>query len=360
MAAKPVFKSKSEAGSGIEAGSRAGWDIAGGPLFYHGGDLGAARAMFPDAPEPWIDLSTGINPVSYPVAELPQEDWTRLPSAQEQEDLLAAAAARYGAPSADCVVAAPGTQALLQWLPRLFPAADATVLGFTYAEHARCWAAGGATVRHVATLRELTGAGAAVVVNPNNPDGAICTRDELLLLAEGRSRQGGVLVVDEAFMDLMPDGASVAADVGRAPGLIVLRSFGKTYGLAGVRLGFAIAETGIAARLRAALGPWAVAGPAITLGRRALRDAAWLAETGRRLMVDRERLEDLLERTGLTCIGGTPLFVLASHPEAHAVFRRLAELGVLTRGFRDRPDRLRFGIPAPAQWASLEERLTGH
>src|SRR5207237_656800 len=154
-------------------------------------------------------------------------------------------------------------------------------------------------------------AGAAVVVNPNNPDGALCGREELLLLAERQSRQGKMLVVDEAFMDVMPAGFSLAADVARSSGLIVLRSFGKTYGLPGARLGFAVAEAGVAARLRKALGPWAVAGPAITLGRRALRDDAWLEETGRRLAVDRGRLESLLQQAGFTCVGGTPLFVLA-------------------------------------------------
>jgi cobalamin biosynthetic protein CobC len=254
-------------------------------------------------------------------------------------------------------VAAPGTQALLQWLPRLLPARRVAVLGFTYAEHARCWAAAGAEVVVVDDLAGVGGFDAVVVVNPNNPDGRLFPSDAILDAARRIASRGGTFVVDEAFMDVLPVTESVAAHVGDIPGLVVLRSFGKAYGLAGLRLGFALASPELAARLRDALGPWAVAGPALTIGRQALRDGGWLERTRERLAADRRRLEERLTAAGLALVGGTPLFVLASHPEARAIFRRLGKVGVLTRAFADRPEWLRFGLPHPSQWPALERRL---
>ena len=165
---------------------------------YHGGDLGAARAAFPDAPAPWIDLSTGINPVPYPLPSLDPAAWTGLPDAGAARALEAAAARAYGAEAAG-TVAAPGTEALIQWLPRLFPARRVGVLGFTYGDHARAWQATGATVETVDTLAALAGFDAAVVVNPNNPDGRLVAPADLAALA----RHVGLLVVDEAFADVV-------------------------------------------------------------------------------------------------------------------------------------------------------------
>jgi cobalamin biosynthetic protein CobC len=341
-----------------------GWNAASdrarageGALFYHGGNLGAARQCFPGAPDEWIDLSTGINPVPYPVGDVAAEDWARLPDASALADLVLAACERYGAPSPECVVAAPGTQALLQWLPRLLPARRVAVVGFTYAEHARCWAAAGSEVTVVDDLGAVDGFGAAVVVNPNNPDGRLTTSDALLDAARRIASRGGTFVVDEAFMDVLPKQESVAARVAEIPGLVVLRSFGKAYGLAGLRLGFALAAPDLAARLRNAVGPWAVAGPALTIGRQALRDEDWLERTRQRLAADRRRLEHLLTASGLRPVGGTPLFVLASHPEARMIFERLGNVGVLTRAFSDRPEWLRFGLAPASQWPTLEHRL---
>src|ERR1700682_2169911 len=77
-------------------------------LLLHGGDLGAARRLFPGAPEPFIDLSTGINPHSYPVPQLSPDVFARLPEPAALDRLAAAAATAYGAPSRDHVVPAPG------------------------------------------------------------------------------------------------------------------------------------------------------------------------------------------------------------------------------------------------------------
>ena len=319
---------------------------------YHGGDLSAARRLFPDAPQPWIDLSTGVNPHPYPLPEISPEAWTRLPDPSELARLEAAAATRYRARASAHVIAAPGSQAIIQALARLLPARRVGVLGATYPGHARAWSA---EVVRVDRIEELSGCDVAVVVNPNNPDGRIVGSAALRDLAAAMT--GRALIVDEAFADFD------AADESLAPalperGAIVLRSFGKTYGLAGLRLGFAIASPDFAAPLRAALGPWAVSGPAIEVGLRALPDEAWFEAMRAGVKAEAERLDRLLTATGWRVIGGTSLFRLASRADAGGRFATLLAAGILTRPFADAPDRLRFGLPADeAAWERLALEL---
>ncbi|WP_289295138.1 threonine-phosphate decarboxylase CobD [uncultured Reyranella sp.] len=311
---------------------------AGKPV-EHGGDLSAVRRRFPDAPLPWLDLSTGINPVPYPVPDLPRDAWARLPAREQAEALIDAAAHRYGVADRSTLVAAPGTQALIQALPRLVPKARVCIVGPTYEEHETCWRRQGHEVSVVATLDDARDADVVVLVNPNNPDGRLVPVERLVAAAR-------LLVVDEAFIDLLPAAASLAPTL--PPRTVVLRSFGKTYGLAGVRLGFAIAGPDIAAALRADLGPWAVSGPALEIGRVALADDAWLAATAERLTADRRRLDEILVSAGFTIVGGTPLFCLADHPEAASTVDRLGRNGIHVRAFRQSPRRLRFGLPGDA------------
>jgi cobalamin biosynthetic protein CobC len=316
-------------------------------LFEHGGDINSAAAAFPEAPAPWIDLSTGINPIAYPLPELPPEVWTRLPSPADLTSLLRAAAARYGV-APECVAAAPGAQALIQMLPRLFPAKRVAIAGPTYAGHATAWRAAGAEI-----VNDLEGASHIVVVNPNNPDGRRLGRDALRRLADQAASGRGLLIVDEAFSDFEP--ASFAEE--NAPATVVLRSFGKAYGLAGLRLGFALARPEIAEALREALGSWPVSGPAIAIGRKALADTVWLEGAAARLGEDARGLDARLMQAGFAVLGGTPLFRLARRPDASQAFARLARAGVLTRPFRDAPNWLRFGIPAPEQRARVAAAL---
>jgi cobalamin biosynthetic protein CobC len=325
-------------------------------LAYHGGDLAVARRLVPDAPQPWIDLSTGINPHPYPVPALTPEAWTRLPDRESLARLEAAAAARYGAASSAEVVAAAGSQALIQTLARLLPARRGGVLGATYAGHERAWRAAGATVERVEALEALAGFDVAVVVNPNNPDGRIVERGALLELCGALATRGGMLIVDEAFMDFDGPEHSLAPDLPTIA--TVLRSFGKTYGLAGLRLGFAIVSPDIAETLRVALGPWPVSGAAIAIGCAALADTPWLEAARARLNADAARLDGLLVDNGWTIAGGTKLFRLAQRDDARAVFERLLRQGILTRPFADAPQRLRLGIPGPeAQWRRLTQAL---
>ncbi|HEY6259260.1 MAG TPA: threonine-phosphate decarboxylase CobD [Xanthobacteraceae bacterium] len=309
----------------------------------HGGDLAAARLLFPHAPQPFVDLSTGINPYAYPVPPLGPDLFTRLPEAAPLEQLAAIAAEAYGAPSAAHVVAAPGTQILLAPVAGLVQPGRAAVLGPTYAEHLRAAAQGGHRVEEVADVASLQGADLAVVVNPNNPDGRIVPREILLACAHALPL-GGLLVIDEAFMDVVP-GASLAGDVGHR-NIVVLRSFGKFFGLAGLRLGFALADPAIAARLRATLGPWAVAGPAIAIGTAALADRSWAAATRARLAEASLRLDRALADAGLAVVGGTSLFRLVRTHAAGELFEHLGRAGILVRRFANDASWLRFGLPA--------------
>src|SRR3984893_13945172 len=256
----------------------------------HGGDLSAAQRMFPDAPKPFIDLSTGINPNPYPLPLLAAELFARLPDAAATAGLAAAAATSYGAPSAAHVVPAPGTQILLPLVAGLVPPGRAAILSPTYNEHARAARLTGHSVIETRESAALGDADLAIVTNPNSPDGRFIEREALLALAAKLRARDGVLVVDEAFMEGGPPGFSLAGDVGRG-NLIVLRSFGKFFGLAGIRLGFALLDRPSAVRLAAMLGPWAVSGPALALGTAALADTAWIEATRQRVGAASRRLD---------------------------------------------------------------------
>ncbi len=317
--------------------------------------------MFPHAPAPFLDLSTGINPHSYPLRPVSQAACARLPEPEDEAALRQLAAARFGASDQDGVVLAPGSQMLISLLPIALPCRRAVVLSPTYGEHAAAWAASGAAVTEVADARALfaeAAPGTALVLcNPNNPDGSRLTLAALAALAARCAAEGCVLVVDEAFADLEPDVPDAAALL-PSPGLVVLRSFGKCHGLAGLRLGFMLSDPGSAARMRSLLGPWAVGGPAIEAGLQALADTGWRAGAAARLAGEAARLDRLLRRAGLVVVGGTRLFRLAEGRDAGLLFARLGEAGILVRRFEARPAWLRFGLPPDeAAWMRLEAAL---
>ena len=216
-------------------------------MIHHGGELSFLRQRYPDAPEPLVDLSTGINPFPYPVPPIPETAYTRLPEAVHIRTLKKAAAAAYGARDADLVAVAPGTQILISSLPRLFPARRVAIRSPTYGEFAPVWDAAGANVVEGAGTEVLEEGDVAILCNPNNPDGRGLDPERVLELQARRARAGGCLIVDEAFAEFSEANRSVVPALPRQ-GLIVLRSFGKAYGLAGLRLGFLIAEPEIARR----------------------------------------------------------------------------------------------------------------
>ena len=317
-------------------------------LPLHGGDLTAARARWGDPRDGWLDLSTGLNPRPWPwpgsLPSLPAECWQRLPLAEEESRLRAAAQTYWSLPSPEYCLAAPGSGALIRLIPRLRPPGRSAIFGITYGEHALAWAEAGHSIDVVEDPHLLLAGryNAVVVVNPNNPDGKVLPPELLTKLSATMAKTNGLLVVDEAFGDTMPSASVAGLDL---PATVVLKSMGKFHGLAGLRLGFAIAAPSMLAPLARALGPWPVSGPAILLGTRALADINWRTQARTWLNEQSQALDKALTSAGLEIIGGTTLFRLARHPDAHAVWERLGAQGILVRAFPAQSDRLRFGLP---------------
>jgi cobalamin biosynthesis protein CobC len=314
----------------------------------HGGDIDTAQARFGGTD--WIDLSTGINRAPYPLPSLPQEVWTALPTVAATARLLAAAGAAYRSQAPMLAVA--GAQAAIQLIPKLSAPAHARILAPTYNEHAAALRAAGWQVDEVTTPAALEGADLAVVVNPNNPDGRSHAPEDLLRL----TARVGRLVVDESFADARPD-LSLAARAGQER-LIVLRSFGKFYGLAGVRLGFILGSDADIATLTEMAGPWPVSGPAIAIGEAALSDRGWTEATVARLRSEAARLDVLAQSAGWKLLGGTELFRLYDTPDATAARDRLAQHQIWTRMFPYSKRWLRLGLPGQrAEWDRLAAAL---
>ncbi|NDV88285.1 threonine-phosphate decarboxylase [Aurantimonas aggregata] len=331
------------------------------PALRHGGALDAAIASFGGRRAEWLDLSTGINPAPPPLPPLSPALWQRLPEAELEAGAIAAARVCYGAPPQAGIVAAPGTQALIAALPSVLPRSRVAILEPTYSGHRTAFETAGHAVAGITALGDIAAdATIVVVVNPNNPDGRAHEPADLLALADRLAARGGLLVVDEAFADADP-ARSVAGATGR-PGLLVYRSFGKFFGLAGLRLGFALTTPTLADALRGKLGAWAVSGPALAVGADWLGDAKLCADV--RAAIDRQHglLAVTLAAAGLTPIGGTRLFQTIRHPDAAALFAALCRRQILTRPFAYRTDWLRIGnvvdtAEARRLGAALDEAL---
>lgn len=313
----------------------------------HGGNLDEAIRYHGRAEEDWIDLSTGINRQPYPVPPLPGTAWTALPTRKALAELHDAARSAYSTSAG--VLAVAGAQTAIQLIPHLLGPGRARILSPTYNEHAAALRAAGWQVDEVADLAELAGADLAVVVNPNNPDGRSWPAGQLKELSSSVGR----LVVDESFVDVTPQ-LSLAPDLD-VPGLLVLRSFGKFYGLAGLRLGFVLGSSADVGALSAMAGPWPVSGAAIAIGCRALGDRAWTTATRTRLTHDAARLERIAQSAGWRLAGGTPLFRLYETGDAKAAQSALAEHAIWSRIFPYSPGWIRLGLPgAEAEWTRIE------
>jgi cobalamin biosynthesis protein CobC len=329
---------------------------------HHGGRLGAARAMYPRAPQPWIDLSTGINPESYPAPRARGITLNRLPDTAELSRLEAVAAAAFGVADPQRVVATGGTEPALRLLPYVLRQRAAVVAGPTYGSHADGWERAGVPSRVVPDSEledSLADRTAVVVVNPNNPDGRVISRDRLRQLHDAVAARGGVLVLDEAFAEVTPE-ASVADIAGsrEAEHLVVLRSFGKFYGLAGLRLGFVVGAAQITARVRGVFGDWPVSVDALAAGLAAYADREWAQRMREQLAGSARRLDGLLARHGFEVVGGTSLYRLVRAQDAPVRFERLAAAGILTRPFQHDASLLRFGLPGPPdEWHRLSDAL---
>ncbi len=320
-------------------------------MLEHGGNLRDASQRF--GREDWIDLSTGINPHGYPAPPLPASVWHRLPEADPE--LARAAADFYGAP---LMLPVAGTQAAIQSLPRLRPPSRVVVSAPSYAEHAYHWAQHGHATRQL-PYADIDAAVAScdvmVLCNPNNPTGASIPAKQLLAWADKLAARGGWLVVDEAFGDTAP--ANSVAAHSHQQGLIVLRSIGKFFGLAGLRLGFVAAHPALLRALADMLGPWTISGPAQHIATAALRDHPWHAATCAQLIASGERLQQLLSTHGITS-NGTALFQWWPEDRPEQFWQHMAEQGIWVRLFRQAARGIRLGLPPDeTSWQRLAATL---
>lgn len=322
-------------------------------MLKHGGNLRQAAEQYGIPLTDWLDLSTGINPEGWPVPPVAAEHWHHLP--QDNDGLEAAARQCY---QAEHVLPVAGSQAAIQTLPLLRPAGNVGMLSLAYAEHEYNWSRLGHRVRHLraedieASLPDLD---VLLLVNPNNPTGEEFSPAQLLEWQQRLQARNGWLVVDEAFMDTTSE-QSLSAYAHR-PGLIVLRSLGKFYGLAGARCGFVLSERALLERLRELLGPWTLSGPTRQVAAKALTDINWQKQTATKLQAQAERLKQLLSCYSLQANGGTSLFQWLIHSQAGTIRDLLAQQGIWVRYF-EQPASLRFGLPGTEQdWQRLDSAL---
>lgn len=306
-------------------------------------------ARWGGAPEDWLDLSTGINPTPYPLPPIPAASWAVLPRKADMVRLSRIAAEAYATPAR--VIAMNGAQGAIQLVPGLRRPGRAKVLAPTYNEHAAALRACGWQVDEVNKVADLAGADLAVVVNPNNPDGRRTAPHTLCQLAA----HVGLLIIDESFAD--PESELSTAPQIEDETIIVLRSFGKFYGLAGLRLGFALANGAVAERLAERAGPWPVSGPAIDVACHALADRDWRAKTTARLTAAAARLDGLARQAGWSLVGGTPLFRTYATPDAMTTQEALARHRVWSRIFPYSDTWIRLGLPDEAHWTQLETAI---
>ncbi len=306
----------------------------------HGGGLDRAASKYGGARSEWLDLSTGINPVAYPMPTLSTDAWTALPDHAATARLLKASRKFWRVPEDCAVLVANGASALIAQMPTLAPAAQVYIPQPTYNEHAAAFQA------HGWPVGSSEGATAKVIVNPNNPTGG---------WYEAADLTADLMIVDESFADVDPTRSLISH--ASTPGVVVLKSFGKFWGLAGLRLGFAIARPKTVARLKTALGPWPVSGPALEIAAAALEDLAWAEASRLRLEEDATRLDSLLIHAGAKHSGGTPLFRLYEVDNAEAWQDRLARHHIWTRIFPYSQTLIRLGLPPADGWARLKAAL---
>lgn len=309
----------------------------------HGGGLDAAIARFGGERIGWIDLSTGINPHPYPLKTLPADCWTALPDKNALADLIAAARAFWQVPEGVGLMAASGASALIAQIPQLAAKGTVCIPGPTYNEHAAAFRAADWRVTDAAPAE------AQVVVHPNNPDGKTWTAETL------PCPDAALTIIDESFCDVAPMQSLIS--LAARPGTLVLKSFGKFWGLAGLRLGFIAGDPALIARLKDAVGPWAVSGPALHVGAAALADVEWARDTRARLAEDAARLDAQMQIAGARMLGGTTLFRLYEVDDAAAWQTRLARHRIWSRVFPYNPRWLRLGLPHALHWPRVAAAL---
>lgn len=322
-------------------------------MLEHGGCLQQVAAQYHIPLKEWIDLSTGINPDAWPVPDIPASAWARLP---ETNDKLVDVATQYY----DCENLLPvaGSQAAIQALPRLKIKSRIGMLQPAYAEHAHAWQQAGhdvIVINHENIDTSIDDIDSLLIINPNNPTGRYFSAHTLLNWHQRLQQKNGWLIVDEAFMDITPENSM--ATHSQLNGLIVLRSLGKFFGLAGARVGFVLAQSDLLEQLSDMLGPWPVTGPSRHIASKALIDTHWQTKTRQKLISQGQQLQDLLIRYNLNPTGKCALFQWVEHPDFALLAEHFRQQGILVREFKN-PASLRFGLPANnQQWQRLENAI---
>ena len=313
----------------------------------HGGRIDAAMAQYGGERKNWIDLSTGINPNGYPAhkVEIPNHIWRDLPDEGLLQSVKEAANQYYDAPQGIVPVIGAGSQAFIQTLPYLFKQQSVAIIGYTYQEHGLRWQQAGHDVLVADGLESATAsARIVIVVNPNNPDGDAIDPDVLVEYANKLGAKGGALIVDEAFGDISSEFS--AMPYAGTQGLIILRSIGKFFGLAGIRLGFAYCDEQRREQLENAIGIWPVSAPSLYVAQQALLDKTWIKRAHKTIEARCQGLDQTLVDADLEIIGGTMLYTLVEHSRAEKLVKHLAKNHILVRHFNGRKEWIRFGLPA--------------
>ena len=325
----------------------------------HGGNISALMAKYPNAQRPFIDLSTGINPYSYPIPPI-QQEWIRLlPEAKQVNRVRKSAAQYYGLEDNTNLVIGSGMQQMMFSLAclrlRLRGPATINIVSPTYNEHARVWTAAGHAVYEVANINDAASGDVVVVCNPNNPDGRTYKPDELTALATQLHQRNAWLVVDESFMDIIPD-FSLAKLASTSDNIVVFRSCGKFFGVAGLRVSCAIAWESCANWLTAAVGPWPISTAACNVLPAMFADAAWIQSTRTTLVKEAVQWRGMLA-SYFTLVGFTPFFTLVDVPHAEQWYEKFVTHGIAVRRFEYNQRWLRIGLPAKADLPRLQATL---
>ena len=306
----------------------------------HGGNLDSAAKHYGGKRQDWLDLSTGINPEAYSLNSVQEADWKALPDKLANTEICLAARKFWNVPDRADILAVPGCSSAIAQIPTLFSPGSVEIAVPTYNEHAASFQFHGWQ-----TLTKSKSAQARVIVHPNNPTGKFSELPDPAPLN----------IIDESFCDIAPLRSHIARSA--MPGHIILKSFGKFWGLAGLRLGFAIGDPFLIKALRQKLGPWPVSGIALRIGTKALQDYDWANNTRNRLKIDIARLDTLLMTLKAKPIGDCSLFRTYAVEDAAQIQKQFAESLIWSRIFPYSNDWIRLGLPPKYDWSRLENAL---
>ena len=333
----------------------------------HGGQLNVYAQHYGISQALWLDLSTGINPGGYFKSDVPDNVLRDLP--HDDDGLQQAASDYYGS---DALLMVPGSSWAIQNLPQVLlkhrPSINKVLLPqLGYSEHQQAWLASGVMAEFYSgtpSAAQLKTCDVCVLINPNNPSTHLLSKDTVLNIAQQLQQHSAWLIVDEAFLDTRPCNSVTGEN---EENTIVLRSLGKFFGLAGLRVGSVIACDSILTHLNSLLPPWALSHPARFIAKHALQDTVWIQQTRLRLQQQANKLAELCEQV-LGGQGGdawrilqTDFFVTVlceSKKMTLECHHQLCEQGIYTR-LLDHQCGIRIGLPSDRSqdWQRLEQGL---